>query len=55
MSPALKSANVISDNDVSRILEQYGLISLAEGGIASGPPPERGPNSQGLETLFQTR
>jgi hypothetical protein len=53
--PALKSANVISDNDVSRILEQYGLISLAEGGIASGPPPERGPMPQGLETLFQTR
>lgn len=53
--PALKSANVISDNDVSRILQQYGLISLAEGGIASGPPPKRGPLPQGLETLFQTR
>ncbi len=28
---------------------------FAEGGVASGPPPERGPNPQGLETLFQTR
>ena len=27
----------------------------ASGGIASGPPPKSGPNSQGLETLFQTR
>ena len=29
--------------------------SKASGGIASGPPPKSGPNSQGLETLFQTR
>jgi len=46
---------VIPENDISRILEQYGILSLAEGGIASGPPPEKGPNSQGLESLFQTR
>jgi len=25
------------------------------GGVKSGPPPERGPNPQGLETLFQKR
>ena len=28
---------------------------FAQGGVASGPPPERGPMPQGLETLFQTR
>lgn len=29
--------------------------SKAMGGIASGPPPKSGPNSQGIENLFQTR
>lgn len=28
---------------------------FADGGVTSGPPPERGPMPQGLETLFQTR
>ncbi len=28
---------------------------FAQGGVASGPPPKRGPMPQGLETLFQTR
>ena len=37
---------------------QFGLQyerRFAQGGVASGPPPERGPMPQGLETLFQTR
>jgi hypothetical protein len=37
---------------------QFGLqyrIPFNSGGVTSGPPPERGPNPQGLETLFQTR
>ena len=28
---------------------------FADGGVSSGPPPRKGPNSQGIETLFQTR
>jgi len=37
---------------------QFGLQYRREfnsGGITSGPPPQKGPNSQGLATLFQTR
>jgi len=37
---------------------QFGLQYRREfnsGGITSGPPPKKGPNSQGLATLFQTR
>jgi len=37
---------------------QFGLQyrrQFNSGGITSGPPPKKGPNSQGLATLFQTR
>lgn len=37
---------------------QFGLQyrrQFNSGGVTSGPPPEKGPNSQGLESLFQTR
>ena len=30
-----------------------GFNSLSSGGVASGPPPERGPNSQGLLSLMK--
>lgn len=37
---------------------QFGINyrrEFADGGVTSGPPPKKGPNSQGLATLFQTR
>ena len=47
--------------DYSQNMERGPMFGLqyerrfAQGGVASGPPPKRGPNPQGLETLFQTR
>lgn len=47
--------------DYSQNMERGPMFGLqyeqrfAQGGVASGPPPERGPMPQGLETLFQTR
>ena len=36
------------------IEQLYKRLPKAMGGIASGPPPRKGPNSQGIESLFQT-
>ena len=47
------------ENPYPRLLRDSGLLGLAGGGIAklagvpSGPPPESGPNSQGLPGLLK--
>jgi len=41
--------------NIYKKMRESGDYDFAEGGIASGPPPKKGPNSQGLETLFETR
>jgi hypothetical protein len=39
------------DQATQNIAEAGGIANLAEGGVASGPPPLRGPNPQGLLSL----
>ena len=41
------------DLDLSMIGSGLRGFAAAEGGVASGPPPVRGPNSQGLQGLLK--
>ena len=41
------------DQQMQAIADAGGVANLAEGGVASGPPPESGPNPQGLPSLLK--
>ena len=41
------------EDKLSQIAAYGGVSKLSSGGIASGPPPEKGPQSQGLAYLMK--